>query len=333
MTEDQFSDLIMKHVTKESSAAEEILLQNEISQDPRRRKELELQQQLWSGIRINESLNSQRSAYKSIQSKIRKPKGKRVELIVKYSMRAAAVILFLVISILVYRTESLLQNKETVAEVKYITNKTLKRQRSTVGLPDGSIAWLNANSEIKYKEQFDSNIREIELKGEAIFQVMHNPEKPFVVRSRYGNVKVLGTTFSVNSSMEEKIEIALLEGSVMYSYDGYQYKMNSGELLTGDVNISGKFTFSHEEANIEDLMVWRDNVLLIKDEGIENICLKLEKWYGIDIELLGAQDIGHLKYHGRFENESLNTVLESIKYTRDFQYEINGDSVKIQFYD
>ena len=78
-------------------------------------------------------------------------------------------------------------------------------QRAELVLPDSTRVWLNANSKLVYSTSFKEGIRQVELDGEAYFDVKHNGDNPFVVRTKSMNVTVLGTEFNVSaySGIEE----------------------------------------------------------------------------------------------------------------------------------
>ena len=105
-------------------------------------------------------------------------------------------------------------------------------QRAELILPDSTKVWLNANSKLVYPSSFKEGIRQVELDGEAYFDVRHNGDNPFVVRTKSMNVTVLGTEFNVSAySGIEEFNIALLRGSVeLNSPDlSRKYRMTAGE--------------------------------------------------------------------------------------------------------
>lgn len=118
-------------------------------------------------------------------------------------------------------------------------------------LPDNSIAELNTGSVLEYDDTFEGEQRLVKLKGEAFFKVTHNPEKPFIVETEMGNVRVLGTEFNVKQSQEGEFEITVQSGKVRVSSpDGTESK----ELTKGQSAIlnalTGKFEVSYHTANL-----------------------------------------------------------------------------------
>lgn len=93
---------------------------------------------------------------------------------------------------------------------------TLKGQMANITLPDGSRVWLNSNTRIEYPQNFADKRRDVEIDGEAYFEVTHDAKKPFVVHtSEKEQIEVLGTRFYVEAySGTKEFETALIEGSV-----------------------------------------------------------------------------------------------------------------------
>ena len=185
--------------------------------------------------------------------------------------------------------------------------------RTNFMLSDGTEVWLNAGSTITYPTQF-ADIRKVALKGEAYFKVVHN-SRPFIVESKYGEVEVMGTEFNVKVYNEESFVTTLVNGSVVYRSNndkqvflkpGYQVTDNSEKVETRKVET-------------EIFTSWKDGKLIFREEPLENIVSRLERWYNVDIKLEG-DNIRKLKYNGTIEMESFSEVLELIKVTTPIKY-------------
>ncbi len=107
-----------------------------------------------------------------------------------------------------------------------------KGSKSQIELKDGTKVWLNAGSTLQFNEDFGKAERKVTLYGEASFEVARNEELPFVVAAGKMDIKVLGTTFNVNTYRESgEIKVALLEGSVeLLSDAGESIRMKPGNL-------------------------------------------------------------------------------------------------------
>ncbi len=185
--------------------------------------------------------------------------------------------------------------------------------RTNFTLSDGTEVWLNAGSAITYPTQF-ADTRKVAIKGEAYFKVVHNSQ-PFIVESKYGYVEVMGTEFDVKAYDDEAFVTTLVNGSVVYRSNndkevllapGYQVTNSSEKLVTRKVET-------------EIFTSWKDGKLIFREEPLENIVSRLERWYNVDIRLEG-DNIRNLKYNGTIELESFSEVLELIKVTTPIEY-------------
>lgn len=152
-------------------------------------------------------------------------------------------------------------------------------QRAELVLPDSTKVWLNANSKLVYPTSFKEGIRQVELDGEAYFDVKHNGDNPFVVRTKSMNVTVLGTEFNVSAySGIEEFNIALLRGSVeLNSSDrSGKYRMKAGEQI---FYREGKYV-SAQIGNM-DYFKWKEGVLSFNNQPIHVIIDKLRLYYDI----------------------------------------------------
>ena len=217
--------------------------------------------------------------------------------------------------------------------VAMIEKEVPKGQKLKMYLPDGSKVALNAGSKISYPEKFEGNIRNVRIEGEAFFEVKKDSLRPFVVESNNLLTEVLGTSFNVKSYPEANTSsVSLIEGSVKVKpvNDGLEEKefitISPGEQVNFDKAANklskGKITNQNE-------LLWMDGVLSFTDEKIEKVFNKLELWYGVDFVVKGIPRDKVLT--GKFTNEYLDNVLNSINYTVKFDYEIDGDTVYVEF--
>ena len=124
----------------------------------------------------------------------------------------AAIMVFSVLSTYLLMTNMGGRGEELA---RYQEFSTPPGQRARVLLADGTEVWLNANSTLRYPERFDLKQREVELQGEAFFEVEKNKEKPFVVKTSKMDIQVTGTKFNVSAYEAEKYFVtSLVEGAV-----------------------------------------------------------------------------------------------------------------------
>jgi ferric-dicitrate binding protein FerR (iron transport regulator) len=176
-----------------------------------------------------------------------------------------------------------------------------KGQISKVELPDGSLVWLNSGSEITYSNLFAEKNRNIQLNGEAYFNVAHNEQLPLVVSCGELNVKVLGTKFNVSAYEENKhVDVVLEKGSV--------------ELLDYCLKPGERAMFSKTERNMTVSNVntakftsWKEGIINIYDQSLEQVVKRLESRY--NQKFIFSNDIKDYRYTFTIKNEPLDEII------------------------
>ncbi len=221
--------------------------------------------------------------------------------------------------------------------------------RTKIQLPDGSSVWLNSSSKLTYTtEDFGSKIREVSLVGEAYFDVAKNPNKPFIIHTTQMDIKVLGTAFNVKSYPTDKtVETSLIHGSVEVTLNDRQEKIllkpNEKLVLNKQQNKSEKSNTLNKQmknkANEKPIIelshltiypkdnsivetAWMENKLVFRNESLEEIALKMERWYGVSI-IINNEDLKKEIITGSFEKESINQALKALQFTNKFTYTSN----------
>ena len=205
-----------------------------------------------------------------------------------------------------------MDNKEEyVANVQEYTVLSGKGQKNQILLPDGTHIWLNSESEISYTSDFNQSNRSIKLKGEAFFDVKKNEYLPFNVEVDSINIQVLGTAFNVSAYADDpNIKVSLERGKVevrMHDDNSFLATLNPNEQATIDKK-SIVTTITDCEAYTES--IWRQNVLKINNIYTDEMIKKLERWYGVHINV---QNMPVSKRYGlTIKEESLREMLELI---------------------
>lgn len=240
-------------------------------------------------------------------------------------LRVAAVLVVGVLFSLVYFNQS---GEESVAEVvprKTIVKENPNGAKSQVRLPDGTKVWLNSGSKLTYLSRFSDDSRNVELNGEAFFEVVENKSKPFVIQTPYFQTTVLGTSFSVKAYENAIPKVSLVEGKVKVSKLGIDQIIKPGEqvVLKGEQLVKQRFDYNKE-------IGWKEGLLYFEEDSPKVLFDKLEMWYGVTIDCDIAQ-MPSSKYSGQHQNQSLETVLKGISYSLNFDYELQDKQVKILF--
>lgn len=224
-----------------------------------------------------------------------------------------------------------MDNKEEyVANVQEYTVLSGKGQKNQILLPDGTHIWLNSESEISYTSDFNQSNRSIKLKGEAFFDVKKNEYLPFNVEVDSINIQVLGTAFNVSAYADDpNIKVSLERGKVevrMHDDNSFLATLNPNEQATIDKK-SIVTTITDCEAYTES--IWRQNVLKINNIYTDEMIKKLERWYGVHINV---QNMPVSKRYGlTIKEESLREMLELINSITPIIYRIEGEEVTISY--
>ncbi|HBE41642.1 MAG TPA: hypothetical protein DDW27_10650 [Bacteroidales bacterium] len=240
-----------------------------------------------------------------------------------YTIRAAAILFIPLFIYSLYLTTRISDNN--YAEVKSAIWHTLKVPagvQSEFILPDGSQVWLNSCSVFKYPDSFSGEKRQVELIGEAYFDIIKDPVHPFIINASDLTIEVKGTQFVVvNYPDNPEIEVILESGDVMVSIvDG---KGNKTISLTrkGEMAIyeSTGNTISVEKVSIDKYTSWKDGILIFRDDPISVVARKLSRKFNVDIELQGI-DVEDYVYTATFRYESLTQILELLKRSAPIKY-------------
>jgi ferric-dicitrate binding protein FerR (iron transport regulator) len=230
--------------------------------------------------------------------------------------------------------------------------------KSKIILPDGTVVRLNGSSKLSYPKDFNQNVREVNLEGEAYFDVTKNAAHPFIVHTSNIDIKVLGTIFNVKSyDQDQTIETTLLRGSIEVYYkddpsapkvilkpnEKLVYRKDKEKDLVSQKNeasVSLKKYERDQDISISTLPVnkpdslkeetsWLYNRLVIKGDDFNNLAIKFERWYGVKIDIL-SEDLKKYHFNGIFENETIEQALNALQLTIKFHYKINDGVVEIR---
>ena len=197
-----------------------------------------------------------------------------------------------------------------------------------VSLADGTLVWLNSESELRYPVRLSGNRRTVYLKGEGYFVVAPDKDRPFTVSTGDDvDVRVLGTKFNVSAyAGDEEIVTTLAEGSVEIVMYGDSTRMQPDEQVV--FNKKEK-TFYRGEVDASVYSAWKDGKFIFEDQPLERIMERLKRWY--DMEVFYANDevreyrlTGDLKKYENFEQ-----AVRMIEEVADLEVDINNKCVII----
>ncbi|MFC0779617.1 FecR family protein [Flavobacterium sp. HJSW_4] len=195
-----------------------------------------------------------------------------------------------------------------------ITQVTAKGEKKEIFLEDGSVIVLNSNSSVTYPEEFDST-RNIELVGQAFFKVFRDVKRPFIVQTHDVKVRVLGTSFDINSYNHHDTKVSVITGKVeVTSPTGKKVQITKNQqadlIKNSDLKIS--------KENSDDKIAWISNTIILKNTKLSETVKIIENWYNVDI-VIEDQELNDLTISGKFKDEKLENVLESIAYLKQLK--------------
>ncbi|MFY0653562.1 MAG: FecR domain-containing protein [Cyclobacteriaceae bacterium] len=244
---------------------------------------------------------------------------------------AASVLVILSLTFLFneYNTEP--YEKDAVSVV--IQKSTKLGQKATFRLPDGTIVHLNAESSLEYPEPFDPSTRQVKLVGEAFFEVKRDTDRPFIVESKDLVTTVLGTSFNIKAYPDESDEqVWVASGKVKVELvDEAEVRTPAAKLLTQDQGVvfnKHEHIFKKNEADVTDLIAWKDGWLILERQKLGDVISTLERWYGVKI-LVHDRSLLQKRVTLK-QNENLESVMGVLSYLADFDFDINNKTVTIK---
>ncbi|WP_321285586.1 FecR family protein [uncultured Sunxiuqinia sp.] len=190
-------------------------------------------------------------------------------------------------------------------------------------LDDGTVVWLNSETEIVLSEDQEGT-RNIELKGEAYFEVRNSDKHGLLVNVGDLKIKDIGTSFNVKAYPDDDfIETTLMEGAVdiLKSNNATITRLKPGENAT---YMRSDKSLNIKNVDVELISAWIDGKFAFRDKRLEDICLELENWYDVKFRFEDKQ-LKDFRYSGAIDKTTtVGYVLKMLKLTTNIQYQINN---------
>lgn len=201
-------------------------------------------------------------------------------------------------------------------------------------LPDGSKAWLNAGSTLKFPNTFDRDRRSVEMTGEVYFEIATDPEKPFIVTVKgAGNreeteVRVLGTHFNISSYADEpQLKTTLLEGSVEIKRENITKRLKPGQEAWIGQNSKDK-EISIKNVDASAAVAWKDGRFEFND-NIKDIMRQIARWYDVEVQYEG--DVEDKTLAGSIPRKNnVSEVLRMLEFTGKIRFSIEGRTIIVK---
>ena len=224
-------------------------------------------------------------------------------------------------------------NQPKSAALAYFETTTPMGAQTKVVLPDQSVVWVNAGSTLRYGSDFNTNGRSVQLDGEAYFEITRDSLKPFIVKSKKLDIKVLGTRFNVKAyGMDEMTDVTLVSGKVNVS-------LRDEVAHAGDVTLTPnrKLSFNKQtnkvrvsEVDAKDALSWMDGSLKFSEQPFMSIAKDLERKFNVRIRVesdLLRKEI----FSGSFTKDySLDKILREVDVDHKYVWTRSGDEIIIK---
>lgn len=210
------------------------------------------------------------------------------------------------------------------AAILYNIISTPKGGQYQIVLPDKSKVWLNAASSLRFPASFTGKQRDVELTGEAYFEIAKNSSMPFHVRINDMQVEVLGTHFNINAYNDEAvINTTLLEGSIKIYKGSKNSVLSPGQQAA--VNTNGEIKVA--KADINQVMAWKEGRFYFDGADIKTVMRQLSRWY--DVEVNYQYEISDLFVAKISRDVPVSKFLQLLELTELVHFKIEGKKITV----
>lgn len=355
-----YNDLIIKFLNRETSVEEENNLLDWVNAKPENRFYFNSIRDTWySASQLTQtSFFNEAGALDKLHKHINAYSDKSKKYNFSYFLKVAAILL--VVFALGGISSYLFINKTTSSN-QVVKVLAPKGSRSVAYLPDGTVVWLNAGSELSYKVNSGKN-REVKLSGEAFFKVKTDKKHPFIVQAKGLSIKALGTSFNVKAYPEEKkVTTTLVEGivniekqeggtlkpivitmkpnqkvviftdSTLYFHEKLKIEDNKATNEIAEVldEIKSIPAIKAQNVNTELYTSWKDERWIIDSEEFGNLATLLERRYNVNIQFQ-TDELKKYRFSGTFTNETIEQAMSLMRYSLPFNFTIDKNNIHIK---
>lgn len=195
-------------------------------------------------------------------------------------------------------------------------------------LADGTDVWLNSETELRFPLQFDGESRQVYVRGEAYFDVKADPERPFIVRTAAGDVKVLGTSFGILNYDTTTLVATLEIGLISYVGESRsEVVIHPGEQLT--------YTLGDESPRVKKVntrlyTAWKDNLFCFEEQRLSEIMEILTRWYDLEVRF-ESEELKDVELSGTLNRYSdVRPLLNLFELGAHVKFEIKGNIIIVR---
>jgi transmembrane sensor len=207
----------------------------------------------------------------------------------------------------------------------YNTISTPRGGQYQVTLADGTIAFLNAASSVRFPVSFSGKERKVEITGEVYFEVAKNAEMPFRVAAGEMVVEALGTQFNVMSYKDENsLETTLIEGSVSVTQGSRQTIITPGQQVQIDRNGEIKV---FDQVDIEEVVAWKNGRFEFNSASLDDIMRQISRWYNVDVVFEG--DVKNETFSGIVSRQSNVSQILKIMEQAGIKFSVEENKITV----
>lgn len=226
-------------------------------------------------------------------------------------------------------------HKNDTVAVALLERKNPNGQRSVITLSDSTVVYLGAGSDLKFPENFTGATREIDLEGEAFFEVKKDHKHPFIIHTGAVQTKVLGTSFKIEAFKNHLLTVSVATGKVRVDQNLAlpSHHLNSLAVLLPGQKVT--YNAATDKAvtglvAIADLQQWKKGNLIFNKERMDEVAEILERYYDVSISISG-KELKAYEINTSFKpNESIDKVLQILSATANFKYTVQGKQITIR---
>lgn len=210
--------------------------------------------------------------------------------------------------------------------------KTNPGMTTTVVLPDSTLVCLNSESVLRYPSHFSGDVRNVELEGEAFFDVVSSKERLFIVNTKcQSQIEVYGTKFNVEAyDADSEISTTLIEGTI-----GFLYKDANGQSRKVDLKPNQKLVYEPEMDKVrlyttsgESETAWKDGKIIFRNTPMPEILHMLEKRFNVEF-VVKNKHLDEYSFTGTFTTQRLERIMEYFRISSQIKWRYI-DNTKIE---
>ena len=312
----QIDELIVKFLSGEISPEEQSSMSVWINESDENRKYFLELKNIWETAHpsFDPTDIDAEKAHRALLKQIKPTPAHKMPFLLWFQ-RVAAI---LIIPVLIFAAAQYNQNSKRKSTVAYQEILSPLGMKSTITLPDGSVVWLNSGSKLKYPVEFNTDIREVQLYGEAFFKVQSDKKHPFIVSTKNLQVIATGTAFNIESYCNDSISaVTLLEGKLDVKVGGVTMQhIDPNQRFLYNYS-TRKYAVSRTDAN--RWCAWKDGILAFRNEPLEDVFKRIGRTYNVDL-IVKDKTVARQLYRATFEGESLDEILRLLKMSAPIRY-------------